>query len=119
MNNHRLLQDWTLQECVFVLLLTTSGYALSCAIYNLYFHPLARFPGPRWAAASGWWKTYVEIYKGESIVDRLFELHREYGEKALPLHHISLTASRQVLSCEPDLTRSVPEIFSCMLSKFD
>ena len=54
-------------------------YTVGRGIYNVYYHPLAKFPGPRWAAATGWWKTYVEVYKGQSIIDRLFELHKIYG----------------------------------------
>ena len=84
MSDYRsLLQSWTLQECILILLLTFTGYALATGIYNVYFHPLAKFPGPKWAAASGWWKTYVELLKGESIIDRLFELHKEHGAQTV------------------------------------
>ena len=46
-------------------------------LYNLFFHPLARFPGPFGARCTGWWKTYIEVVKQESMVDVLFKLHEE------------------------------------------
>jgi len=47
--------------------------------YNLFLHPLRKFPGPVAARASGWWKTWVEVVRGKSWVDVLVELHRKYG----------------------------------------
>ena len=49
------------------------------ATYNLYFHPLAKFPGPRLAAASSWWEVYVELVRGQPWSLRLVELHEVYG----------------------------------------
>lgn len=54
-------------------------YSAVMAVYNLHFHPLAKFPGPRWAAASGWWQVYVELVKQESLSKKLLDLHEEYG----------------------------------------
>ncbi|EKM49823.1 uncharacterized protein PHACADRAFT_188850 [Phanerochaete carnosa HHB-10118-sp] len=74
-----LLEGRTFQGCVLILLLTCAGYTFVNVVYNIYFHPLAKYPGPRLAAASGWWRVYIEAYKKESIIDRLFKLHEEYG----------------------------------------
>jgi hypothetical protein len=48
-------------------------------VQSIFFHPLSRFPGPLAARATGWWKTYVEVVKQESMVDVLFKLHEQYG----------------------------------------
>ena len=47
--------------------------------YNLYSHPLASFPGPRTAAATSWWKAWVEAIQNRSFVTVLEKLHMKYG----------------------------------------
>lgn len=55
--------------------------ALGLAVYRLYFHPLARFPGPRLAAATNWYEVYYElIHKGGSqYAAKIRQLHAQYG----------------------------------------
>ncbi|KAH7062170.1 cytochrome P450 monooxygenase-like protein [Macrophomina phaseolina] len=48
-------------------------------VYNLYFHPLARFPGPPAAAATGYWKAWIECVLEKSFVHELEVLHARYG----------------------------------------
>ncbi|KAI0058623.1 putative cytochrome P450 [Artomyces pyxidatus] len=48
-------------------------------LYNIYLHPLSRFPGPRAAASTRLWLAYVEVFKGVSLTDLRNELHAEYG----------------------------------------
>ena len=68
-----------------VALLTTAVAVLWKAIqavYNVYFHPLSSFPGPRLAAATRWWQVYLEVISGQSLSLKLVELHRIYGLSA-------------------------------------
>ncbi|KIP07977.1 hypothetical protein PHLGIDRAFT_105021 [Phlebiopsis gigantea 11061_1 CR5-6] len=74
-----MLLDLSLYQACLGVASASFVYGATRGVYNLYFHPLAKFPGPKWAAVTGWWKTYVEVYKGESIIDKLFELHKIYG----------------------------------------
>ena len=48
--------------------------------YNLFFHPLSGFPGPRGAACTRWWLAYIELVKRVSLSDLRAELHRKYGK---------------------------------------
>jgi len=48
-------------------------------VFNLYFHPLAAFPGPVAARATRWWRVYVELVKQDSMYARCGELHKIYG----------------------------------------
>lgn len=68
-----------------VLALGTSlafSYVFFTAIYRLYFHPLAKFPGPFWARLStipSWWHTR---YGDRHIW--LYSLQEKYGKLHTP-----------------------------------
>lgn len=67
-----LVSAWLLQRAV-------------TGVSNLFFHPLAAFPGPRAAAFTAWYKTYQELFLGRSWIDVLHELHTKYGREWLSL----------------------------------
>ncbi|KAI0538391.1 cytochrome P450 family protein [Xylaria digitata] len=48
-------------------------------IYRLYFHPLAKFPGPKLAAASFLYEGYYDVIKRGKYVHRIEEMHGQYG----------------------------------------
>ncbi|EFR03752.1 averantin oxidoreductase [Nannizzia gypsea CBS 118893] len=49
-------------------------------LYNIFFHPLAKFPGPMLAGATSGWRAYKEVIKQETLAKELFGLHRRYGD---------------------------------------
>ncbi|KAH9042852.1 cytochrome P450 [Lactarius hengduanensis] len=55
-------------------------YGLIRVAYNLFFHPLSHFPGPRGAACTRLWLAYMELVKRVSLSDLRAELHRKYGD---------------------------------------
>ncbi|KAI8651118.1 hypothetical protein NCS55_01355000 [Fusarium keratoplasticum] len=76
------LQPWA-AFLALIIFGTTSflAWKICNAIYNLYFHPLAKFPGPREAALSQNW-----IYKSslDGRIEPLLEkLHNQYNSHAI------------------------------------
>lgn len=50
------------------------GYLVARAVYLLYFHPLAAFPGPRKAALSTWWLYRIQTAgRAEQVFEKLHE----------------------------------------------
>ncbi|RYP70074.1 hypothetical protein DL771_005691 [Monosporascus sp. 5C6A] len=50
------------------------------AIYNIYFHPLSRYPGPKVAALSNaWWEWYWNYYQNGRMIFEIERLHRKHG----------------------------------------
>ncbi|KAI1337118.1 cytochrome P450 [Xylariaceae sp. FL0016] len=54
---------------------------LGLAIYRLFFHPLAKIPGPRLAAATYWYEAYYELAHkgGAQFAPKVRGLHAKYG----------------------------------------
>lgn len=57
----------------------------SCVIYNaviivyrLYFSPLAKFPGSKFAAATPWYETFIDLWY-HNFPDVLADMHKKYG----------------------------------------
>lgn len=63
-----------LLTCVGMLLIS----ALSKALYNIFFHPVARFPGPMHAGATGLVYHFAQI--SGNLLPWLEGLHAQYGE---------------------------------------
>lgn len=54
-------------------------YGLSLVIYRLYFDHLAGFPGPRIAAATGWYEFYHDVIRRGQYIYKIEEMHKKYG----------------------------------------
>jgi len=49
------------------------------AVYRLFFHPLAKFPGPKLAAVTRWYEAYYDVYLNGQYQFQIGELHKKYG----------------------------------------
>ncbi|KAI6086929.1 cytochrome P450 [Hypoxylon rubiginosum] len=54
-------------------------YYVTLALYRLYFHPLARFPGPKLAAMTRLYEGYYDLYQSGQYTFKIAELHKQYG----------------------------------------
>lgn len=52
---------------------------LFIVLYRLYFHPLAKFPGPKLAAASRLYEFWYQGIKRTEFPEKIKEMHRQYG----------------------------------------
>jgi hypothetical protein len=54
-------------------------YLLGLVVYRLFISPLAKFPGPKLAAISGWYESYYDlIHKGKYLFE-IEKMHDTYG----------------------------------------
>lgn len=67
------------QQGVLITVIGLLFFVLVRVIYNVSFHPLSLFPGPRGAACTRWWLAYMELGKGVSLSTLREELHKKYG----------------------------------------
>lgn len=67
------------KKMLLILLSLPVLYYVAVIIYRLYLHPLRSIPGPRLAAATGWYDFYYDVYLKGEILFKLKELHETYG----------------------------------------
>lgn len=77
------------------------GYNVLLVIYRLYFHPLAKFPGPKIAAATKWYECWHDVLVGEGgqYAWKIQEMHQKYGKTTSRNPLRSGIDLSQVLSC--------------------
>jgi len=83
-------------------------YIFSRGIYNLYFHPLCKIPGPRVAAVSSFYDFWYDVIKGGTYLWEIRKMHEIYGNilvPCVPLFTGIISRVRQVLSFASTRTR--------------
>jgi len=72
----------TLLQITGWLVFALVGYTLVDLIYNVFFHPLAKFPGPWWAGASYLSEFYFDAIKGGLYFKEVEKMHERYGKSS-------------------------------------
>src|SRR5438034_7372176 len=98
---------------------TQTLYALACATlavyvvggvtYRLWFSPIARFPGPKLAAATLWYEFYYDNVLNGQFTFKIMELHKQYGQY---IH--SQPQMDGVADVDPEVQSSVSTHMSCI-----
>ncbi|KAL3483008.1 cytochrome P450 [Aspergillus germanicus] len=76
---HESLQKWTYSELTVLLLGAWSTYLVLLVFYRLYLSPIARFPGPKLAAATEWYEFYNSLVKDGQWGGTVTQMHAKYG----------------------------------------
>ncbi|KAK3936258.1 cytochrome P450 [Diplogelasinospora grovesii] len=63
----------------YALILAFVFWRVAKVVYNLYFHPLAKFPGPKFAAASHLFEFYWSIVRDGELIWEIERMHKKYG----------------------------------------
>ena len=74
------LKDISLRDVGFVVVPTTFAcYCVALVIYRLYFHPLAKFPGPKIAAATFLYEIAWDYFGHGAYLFKCERMHKKYG----------------------------------------
>jgi hypothetical protein len=71
-------ESWPVSPLALVAL-TIPTYLILLSIYRLYFHPLAKFPGPKLPALTGLYEFYYECILGGRYFAEILRMHEQYG----------------------------------------
>lgn len=63
------------------LLVTAILYSLGLGLYRLTLHPLAKFPGPKLSAFTGWYEAFSDFFGGHdnTFAFKIQRMHEKYG----------------------------------------
>lgn len=69
---------WLMDSTVVFLVLAVIS-AVTLVTYRLYFSPLAMIPGPKLAAATGWYEFYHDCLLAGKYIFEIERMHEVYG----------------------------------------
>jgi hypothetical protein len=58
------------------------SYVVANTVYQCYFSPLAKFPGPKLAAVTRLYEVYYDVFKWGRYTFEIKEMHKQYGEQS-------------------------------------
>ena len=70
------LPQYRLLACLFIIYFV---YLLAVTLYRLYLSPIAHFPGSKLTAVTGWYETYLDVFRGGQFTFQIERWHQQYG----------------------------------------
>lgn len=64
---------------VSTIVIVLLGRCVFIFFYRLYLSPLAKFPGPKIAAATGWYEFYYDYWLSGQYIFEIERMHQKYG----------------------------------------
>jgi hypothetical protein len=112
-----------MQLRVLVAVALLALWILSLCVYRQFFSPLAKFPGPKLTAVTGWIETYHDAFRGGQFIFKLGEWHAKYGQWQKDTASYRLTTKGPIVRINPWEIHVVDPEFADVLfasnSKFD
>lgn len=59
-----------------------SLYVIGLVVYRLWLSPLAKFPGPKLAAATAWYEFYFDAICHGKYTFEIARMHKKYGKSS-------------------------------------
>lgn len=72
---------------VTLALVTYTAHWAGLVFYRLFLHPLQKVPGPKVAAATGWYEFYHDVILDGHYIKEYPRLHEKYGRLYLESFH--------------------------------
>lgn len=69
--------SWTLWICFAIAIFIV--YSVVLITYRLFFSPIAKFPGPKIAAATSWYEFYYDVLRPGMYIFEIEKMHQKYG----------------------------------------
>lgn len=84
----QLLASWSRAPIITAFLGLYLIYLCNLLVYRLYLSPLAKLPGSKLTAATGWYETYYQLIKegGGQFIFQIEKWHDQYGKLLSYIH---------------------------------
>lgn len=86
-----LLTNWVPDSRLLQLSILVLAYVIvksvATVVYNVWFHPLAKIPGPKIAGAMYLYQTYYSLIGGSRYYIEIGKIHEKYGNRTYPRCH--------------------------------
>lgn len=75
-----LAQDVSISAAIGVAFLALIASFVAQCVYDIFFHPLRKFPGPKVAAVGSYYEFYYDVVKDGTYLWEIEKMHRTYGK---------------------------------------
>ncbi|KAL2870373.1 cytochrome P450 [Aspergillus lucknowensis] len=93
-------------------------YLLALVVYRLWLSPLAKFPGPKLAAATLWYETYYDAFCWGQYTFEIAKMHEKYGKLSQTLNWVILMSIGPIVRISPnELHINDPDYYEVLYSR--